>query len=86
MIIHCDEHVGQCDNGITVEEITNCHGQHFFKATTTITHLFGYEVCSTPTVGIGPTREIAIDRLKKELNEFNDSLWYQFPKENKNTH
>jgi hypothetical protein len=82
--IHCDTNIGQNDSGVTVREITNGHGQHYFEASTTITHLFGQEISgSCPIIGIGATRELAIERLQKELKEFNDSLWFEFPKDEK---
>jgi hypothetical protein len=74
-MIHCDTNIGQNTGGVSVEEITNCHGQHYFRASTTVTHLFGMKIHAAPTVGIGATREIAIERMQQKLKEFNDSLW-----------
>lgn len=58
-----------------VEEITNDYGQHYFKATHTPTHIFGSEVDAAPLFGYGATREIALERLEKEIDKFNEALW-----------
>jgi len=69
-----DKHVGM-DGGSQVEEIRNDHGQHYFKASYTPTHLFGSEVDAAPLFGYGATRELALERLEKEIEKFNESIW-----------
>lgn len=74
--VHChtDKHVGMV-GGYDVQEITNDYGQHYFKASWTCTHMFGSEIEAAPLFGYGATREIAIERLEKEMKEFNDAMW-----------
>lgn len=65
---------GMVNGDITVVEITNAHGQHYFKATQPIGSLFGQEVhgcCS----GIGRTKEQALQRLAEDKKKLNESLW-----------
>ncbi len=71
-----DTNVGQTTDATKVEEIHNCHGQHYWKASCKIETLFGQPVEGCEVFGIGKTKELALERLKKELKEFNDSLWY----------
>jgi len=73
-----DSNVGMTTEGFKIEEIHNDHGQHYFKATTRVNSIFGHEFSDDECgklEAIGKTREIAIERLKKELKDFNDSLW-----------
>lgn len=75
-----DVNIGQVDNGVTVEEINSEHGQHYWKATTQITGIFGADLSEQgggPILeGIGTTEVQARERLKVKLKEFNDSLWF----------
>lgn len=61
-------------HGATVEEIHNAHGQHYFKASADIGSIFGYEVHGGIDA-IGPTREIALERLKEKRKHLYESLW-----------
>lgn len=73
MRLHLD-----CDPGLTMEsvvvtELSN-HGKPCFKATARIGTIFGFEVegeCS----GIGPTIEIALQRLDEDRKRLYESLW-----------
>lgn len=62
-------------DGPVVTEITNAHGQHYFKAVAQIGSIFGSEVegeCSA----IGRTYEEALERLKKDQENLYESLWW----------
>lgn len=61
--------------GAVIEEITNAHGQHYFKATAQIGTIFGSEVEGELT-GIGSTREKALEKLAQEQHKLHESLWY----------
>ena len=70
---HCC-HPGLIMDGIDVKEITNSMGQHYFKATSKIGYIFGYEVEGELT-GIGTTRDMALARLASEREKLYESLW-----------
>jgi hypothetical protein len=72
--VHIDKEPGLTMNEAVVEEINNCHGQHYWKATSQIGSLFGQPV-EGELVGIGKTREIALARLAEERAKLYDSLW-----------
>lgn len=59
---------------ISIHEIHNAHGQHYFKATQPIGSLFGHEVHGELT-GMGRTKEKALENLTKERKKLYDSLW-----------
>jgi hypothetical protein len=73
--IHTDTHVGMTVDQITVKEINNVHGQHYWIATAPIGSIFGSEVQGAECKGIGRTKEEALERLQHDLKNFNDSLW-----------
>lgn len=57
-----------------IQEITNAHGQHYWKAVAKIGAIFGAEVEGQIT-GIGSTREAALARLAEERKKLYESLW-----------
>lgn len=68
-----------CTPGLTMEsvvvtEITNAHGQHYFKAVAAIGSIFGHEV-EGECFGIGRTREEALARFKEDQAKLSKSLW-----------
>lgn len=73
----CD-HVGLTMEDVTIVEVTATSFDpplHYWKATQPIGSLFGAQVhgeCS----GIGPTREVALQRLKADVKQLHESLWY----------
>ena len=67
---------GMTISEVVVEEIHNCHGQHYFKATATIGSVFGAEVEGSELIGIGRTRELAMERFERAFREAYESLWY----------
>lgn len=73
-IIHEDCNIGLQMEGAVVKEIHNAHGQHYWKATSKIGTIFGSEV-EGEIVGIGATREQALERLKEETRKLAESLW-----------
>lgn len=65
---------GMVNGDITVVEITNAHGQHYFKATQPIGSLFGHEVHGELS-GLGHTREQALENMAKDRQNLYNSLW-----------
>lgn len=73
--IHVDETVG-LDTGLEdVRHISNGLGGMCWVATQPVEHIFGTPVESQPLVGIGRTREEALERLAKARRDFAESLW-----------
>lgn len=72
--IHEDSNIGLTMANTSVEEITNSHGQHYFKASAPIGTIFGAEVHGS-LEGIGATREMALHRLEEEKRKLAESLW-----------
>lgn len=71
--IHEDCQPGLTMEGITFELCPN-HGHPCWKATAQIGSIFGAEV-EGQLVGIGKTKEIAVERLQKEQKKLYESLW-----------
>lgn len=71
------KNIGQADDGVRIEQKRNTDGTLYFRASTTIRHIFGSDLGEgAPTLeGFGITEEQARERLEKELRDFNDSLW-----------
>ncbi len=72
---HFDCTPGLTTDGPVVTEITNAHGQHYFKAVAQIGTIFGSEV-DGHCEGIGATREQALQRLKEDQDKLHESLWW----------
>jgi hypothetical protein len=73
-------HMHCCSSGLTmddtvIEEVHNAHGQHYWKATAQIGTIFGSEV-QGELVGIGATKESALEKLKQERHKLHESIWY----------
>lgn len=66
---------GMVNGDITVVEINNAHGQHYFKATQPIGSLFGHEAQGELT-GLGRTKEQALEHLAQDREKLYESLWY----------
>jgi hypothetical protein len=71
--MHIDHNPGLTMEGVVFQEIGN-HGQPCWKATAQIGTIFGAEVEGELT-GIGPTKEIAMERLNEEKRKLHESLW-----------
>lgn len=73
--VHTDTNIGQTNSRVTTEEISNGLGGKCWVARTTIDSIFGQSIDGCELRGIGRTREEALERLGKELDEFNKLLW-----------
>lgn len=76
--IHIDQNIGQCDDGVRVEQRRNTDGSTYWRASTKITHIFGGEINDGQGMeleGFGMTEAQARERLEQELKRFNESLW-----------
>jgi len=68
--------IGQCDDGVKVEQERNTDGTYYFRASSRITHVFGSEIQGGECEGFGTTEQQARERLADDLRKFNDSLWF----------
>lgn len=74
IIVHEDSHIGLTMEEENVKEVSNGLGGTCWVATTKIGSIFGSEV-EGECRGIGPTREIALKRLKEDQNKLAESIW-----------
>jgi hypothetical protein len=68
--------IGQVDDDVRVEQRRNTDGSLYWCASAKVTHIFGSPVEAEPLEGFGTTEAQARERLKAELKDFNDSLWF----------
>lgn len=61
-------------NGVFIEEVSSCHGQHYWKASVRIDSIFGSQV-EGGIDAIGPTREKALENLAIERERLYESIW-----------
>ncbi len=66
--------IGATFREVKIEEINNCHGQHYFKATLQIESIFGSEV-DWQISAMGSTKEKCLENLQEEIRRFNEALW-----------
>lgn len=71
---HIDKEVGITHSGPKCEEISDGLGGRCWKATAAIGTIFGAEV-EGECVGIGRTKEQALERLKKDQANLYESIW-----------
>lgn len=72
--MHIDRTPGLTMESPVVSEVHNDHGQHYWKAIAQIGTLFG-EPVHGELVGIGATKEQALERLDYERKKLHESLW-----------
>lgn len=75
VVVHCDCEPGLVPGDVALEEKTNCDGQSkYWRASRPIGHIFGAPV-EGEIEAFGPTREIALERLREEQRKLYESLW-----------
>lgn len=71
---HVDQNIGLTMREPRVAELPNALGGTYWKATAPIGSIFGSEV-EGECVGIGATREQALERLAEDEKNLAESLW-----------